>query len=42
MDKRKKELIRCTVLLIVSLACGAALALAPETAAAGAGTGLQI
>ena len=39
---RKKELLRSAALLLLSLSCGAALSLAPETAARGAAAGLDV
>lgn len=40
--KKKAELLRCTVLLVLSLGAGLALSLFPETAAYGASSGLNV
>lgn len=40
--KKKAELLRCTILLLISLGAGLALSLFPETAARGAAQGLNV
>ena len=40
--KKKTELLRCTILLLISLGAGLALSLFPDTAARGAARGLNV